>query len=415
MNNRMKVVPLCLVCATTSSLAATLTLKESFQAARGNMETLKRAEALVNQRDEQKNRAKALMLPNLSGFANYTRIDQPETVGNSPFTLTKQYSTGLRITQPLFRGGSVSAYRLAKETVLLAEFQKDATELNLYQLVIGSYYNLSVAQMDLKNLDELLKFSRERVKEIKERTTIGRSRRGELVEAQAQLLAAESQYHQGQMNLQEAERNFEFFTQLKPGEIGPLEEVPKVSGSLQDYLQKLNDRPDIQANQQLSRVAERNISIARGGHLPSVDLTGNYYFDRTGILATAEWDVGVAVVVPIFQGGAVKAATREAVEGKRIAELNSSEALRAAQRDLAVNYQNHLQLQEQVKTLKEAVERAQEAYRLNKKDYQNGLVTNLDVLQSLNVYIETRRTYNNVFANSHMTFRNLEALIGVLP
>ncbi|HXH29217.1 MAG TPA: TolC family protein [Bacteriovoracaceae bacterium] len=399
----------------TSVQAANLTLKDSFSAARTNMETLKRADALIEQRDEQKNRAKALMLPNISGVGSYTRIDQPDSFGNSPFTLTRQYSAGVRLSQPLFRGGSVSAYQLAKDNVLLAEFQKDATELNLYQLVINSYYNLSIAQMDLKNLEELQKFSKQRVKEIRGRTSIGRSRRGELIEAEAQLLAAESQFQQGQINLQETERTFEFYTQIKPVEIGPLNEVPKVSGSLEEYLLKLQERPDIQANQQHTRAADRQISIAKGGHLPSVDLTSNYYFDRTGILATAEWDVGVVVVVPIFQGGSVTAATREAVAVKRVAELNSSEALRSAQRDLRVNYQNYHQLQDQAKTLKEAVEKAGEAYRLNKKDYQYGIVTNLDVLQSLNVFIETRRSYNNVFALSHMTYRNLEALVGVLP
>ncbi len=395
--------------------AATLTLKEAFEAARLNMETLKRGDAVIEQSVEQKNRARALMLPNLSGVGTYTRIDAPDAAGNSPFLLTRQYVAALRLTQPLFRGGSLTGYQLAKENILLAKFQKDASELSLYQLVITSYYNLSMAQMDVKNLEELLAYSKERVGEIRERTSIGRSRKGELVEAQAQLLAAESQYQQGLIDLQEAERTFEFYTKTKPGEIGPLQSIPKLSGSLEEYYRRLRVRPDIQANAQLSRAAERQISIAKGGHYPSVDLTSNYYFDRTGILATSEWDVGVAVVIPIFQGGAIAAATREAVAGKRVADLNGSEQLRSAERDLAINFQNFKQLQEQAKTLREAVEKAREAYQLNKRDYKNGLVTNLDVLQSLNVFIQTRRSYNTVFAMTHMTEKNLEALTGVLP
>ena len=393
-----------------------ITLKDSFEAARLNMESIKRAEAVINQGQERKNIARAAILPNISGIGSHTNIDAPDTSnGNSPFQLTRQYSAALRLTQPLLRGGTLSAYELAKENILLSRFQKDSTELNLYQLVINAYFNLSVAQIDKKNVEELLKYSRERVREIRERTNIGRSRKGELVEAEAQLLTAESQYQQTIISLSQAERIFEFYTKLKAEEIGELGEVPKLTTSLEEYKLQLRSRPDIQATRQETRIAQKQIDISKGGHFPSVDLTGNYYFDRTGVLATSEWDVGIAVVIPLFQGGGVQASVREAVEGKRIAELRSSETLRAAERDIAINYQNIIHLQEQLKVLKKALAKAEEAYKLNKKDYQYGLVTNLDVLQSLNIFIETKRAYNSLVSITHLNYKNLEASIGVLP
>jgi outer membrane protein len=396
---------------------AALSLKESFESARLNMESIKRAEATVTVSHEQENRARAIILPNISGVGSYTRIDTPETVGNSPspFLLTKQYSAAVRLTQPLLRGGSVSAFQLAKENVLLAKFQKDATEINLYQLVIAAYYNLNIAQVDKKNVEELLKYSRERVSEIRERTKIGKSRRGELIEAEAQLLTAESQFQQTVITLHQAERNFEFYTRMKPDDVGALPDLPQVSGTVEEYMLKVRTRPDVMAFQQQTRVAERQINIAKGSHLPSVDLTSNYYFDRTGVLATSKWDVGVAVVVPLFQGGGPQAAVREAVEVKRIAELNSSEKLRIAERDIAINFQNLQQLQVQIKSLHQALAKAEEAYRLNRKDYQLGLVTNLDVLQSLNIFIETKRSYNSLVGIAHLNNKNLEASTGVLP
>lgn len=399
----------------TTHAEAAITLKESFEAARLNMESIKRADSAVEISQEQKNRARAAVLPTINGVGSYTKIDPPDAAGASPFLLTRQYSAAIRLTQPLLRGGTVSAYQLAKENILLAKYQKDATEINLYQLVINAYFNLNIAQSDLKNVDELMKYSRERVKEIRERTTIGRSRKGELVEAEAQLLRAESQYQQSLISLQEAEATFQFYTKMTPGEVVVPAESPKLSGTLEEYLIKVRSRPDILAIRQQTRVAEQQVSIAKGGHFPSVDLTSNYYFDRTGVLATSEWDVGVAVIIPLFQGGGVAAGVREAVESKRIAELTSSETQRAAERDLTINYRNLELLQEQLKSLKGALAKAEEAYRLNKKDYQYGLVTNLDVLQSLNSFIETKRSYNSLVAIAHLNYKNLEASTGVLP
>lgn len=398
-----------------TDVKAAISLKESFEAARLNMESIKRAEAAVNQSEELKNRARAAVLPTISGVGSYTKLDPPEAAGNSPFLLTRQYSYALRLTQPLLRGGTVSAYQLAEENILLSKYQRDATEVNLYQLVINAYYNLAIAQMDVKNVEQLLKFSRERVKEISERTKIGRSRKGELVEAEAQLHIADSQYQQTLITLQQAERTFEFYTNKKAEEIVLDKNIPEVRTPMSEFIKKSLTRPDVQAVRQETRVADKQVQVAKGGHYPQLDLNSNYYFDRTGILATSEWDVGLAVVIPIFQGGAVQASVREAVEGKRIAELRTSETVRAAERDVMINYQNIQKIQVQLKSLKEALKKSEEGYRLNKKDYSYGLVTNLDVLQSLNVFIETKRSYDSLVSLAHLNLKNLEALTGVLP
>lgn len=202
---------------------------------------------------------------------------------------------------------------------------------------------------------------------------------------------------------------------MKPEKLVVPTKLPELAGPVGEYLMKVKNRPDIKASLQQVNLADQRISIAKGSHYPKLDLTGNYYLDRTGVLETSDWDVGVALVIPIYQGGAVQAQVRQAAEGKRIAQLTSSEALRAAERDVAINYQNFLQIQEQLKSLREALKKSEEVYKLNKKDYKYGLVTNLDVLQSLNIFIETKRSYDNLISIGHLNYKNLEALIGVLP
>lgn len=216
------------------------------------------------------------------------------------------------------------------------------------------------------------------------------------------------------MNLKEAEEQFEFLTQMKSFELTPISLLPRKLDTLSSYLDKLKMRPDIKARLQEVRVADKQIAVSKGGHYPSVDLVSNYYLDRTGVLQTSEWDVAVQVSVPIFQGGAVDAQVKESVAAKRVAELNADETVRAA-RDLVILYQNYHQMQSQLETMSSALKKAEEAYQLNLKDYRFGQVTNLEVLQTLNLFIETKRSFNNLLTLAHMTYKNIEASIGVLP
>ncbi len=393
-----------------------ISLKDAFESARGNMENLKRSEALLEAAEDRKTRARGFHLPTLRGVGNETRIDQPSASGvNRAFVLTRQYSAALRLEQPLFRGGIRGAYEYAKEDILLSEFQKNATELNLYQLVINSYYNLLSARMDVLNLQELMRLSGNRVKELRTRTNVGRSRKGELVQAESQLLTAQTRTRQGDISLIEAEANFEYYTGMKAAELTGLQTLPTDAGDLNKHIDKLKQRPDIQATLQQVNLRDTQISIAKGAHMPSVDFVGNYYFDRTGVLQSSEWDAAVLVSIPIFEGGRTQAVVREAVENRKVAELESRQTVRAAERDLSIIYQNFIASVAQLETMKEAVAKAEEGYRLNSRDFGNGQATNLDVIQSLNLYIETKRSYDSLQAGAHMLLKNLEASTGVLP
>src|SRR5690606_36906156 len=141
---------------------------------------------------------------------------------------------------------------------------------------------------------------------------------------------------EGEMNLVEAKKVFEFYTGIETSQLAPLGLLPKDLPSITEYMDKLKSRPDLAARRQEIKVSESQIDIAKGGHYPSLDLVTNYYFDRTGVLQTSEWDLALVVSVPLYQGGTVTSQVREAVERKRVAELNSDETLRAARRDLAV-------------------------------------------------------------------------------
>lgn len=395
---------------------ASVSLQEAFTHVKENMETIKKANSQLNQAEARKDFARGSLLPNISLEANLTQIDEPSSIGvNRAFVLTKQHSAAIRLRQPLIRGGVLSGYQLRDEEYLLAQFQKDYSYINLYQLLINAYYNLYLAQNDLANLQELRDFSANRLKEISSLARVGRSRQGEVVQAETQLLMARAQYEQGLQKLSEAQNNFSFYTGQMDARVASPSVLPKKLKDFSYYQEKLNSRPDILAAYQELKVAGKRVEVSKGGHYPTVDLVGNYYLDRTGVLQTSDWDIGVQVSIPLFTGGTVSSQVKEATAAKRFAELNSSEIIRQAKTELNIFYKNYHLIQSQLMTLQSALKKAEEAYGLNQKDYRFGLVTNLEVLQSLNLFIETKRSYDNLLTLAHMTFKNLEASAGELP
>jgi outer membrane protein len=391
-----------------------LSLSQIFEASRNNMETIKKSKTLIEQSQERKHQAIGALLPTVRFFGTETRIDSPKAgFVNRAFLLTRQYSTGIRLEQPLLRGGSIAALNLRDEEILLNKFYETFELQNLYQLVIRSYFDFIKAKNDLILLQELLYLSQKREKELKHLTSLGRSRKTELIEAEAQTLSVLGKINQVEIYLKESQEHLLFLSGLRIDEIPSLDELTFSDSNNLNV--DISNRPDLRIKRQEVLIADEKVKIAKGGHYPSVDLFSNYYFDRTGVLQTSEWDLGVSVSFPLFQGGVVSSQVRESVAMKREAELKQMELDRQLQKDLRVLKNTYQELISQMKILKLAVKKYEEAYSLNLKDYRLGQTTNLEVLQSLNLYIENKRAYQQVLVDTHAQKKILESFSGELP
>ena len=391
-----------------------VTLEEAYKTAEKHLESMQRADSQMNQAELRKKIAIGAMTPTVLGFGTYTEIDPISGGSSNAFTRSNQYSAGLRLIQPLLRGGIVSAYNLRNEEVLLSLLNKETNQVAVYQLTISAFYNLYLAKRDMVSLVELEELSQKRVKELKSRAQLGRSRQGDLVQAQAQLLNVEASIQGAQSSLEAAKLQFEFITGMKDVELVVETTLPPL-GSVGVYLSKVQERPDVKAQNQRIVVAEKQVGVIKGGHNPNLDVTGNYYFTRTGVLEPSKWDVGLQLTVPILQGNVVTNSVKDAVETKTQAQLTGSELVRAAERDIQTLYQQYHQNLLQVQRLEEAVKKSKESYDLSLKDYKYGQLANLEVLLSLNVYIDSRRAFDRAYAMAYASYKNLEASSGVLP
>lgn len=394
--NRLMVV-LCAMLAlpgfgvSPSQAATALTLDDCFAAAMARSETIGTQAELVTQAEERYRQAGAALWPTVSGVATRTWTDTGarDTAANP----TQQTNTRLTATQPLFRGfREFAAIRQTRSLVTAqgADYRRARTQL--FKDVAQNFYDVLALEQDLANYDEQIRLYGQREKELQDRVRIGRSRPAEVLTVQSTVSTLRAQVEQLRAQLSAAREAFAFLTgQPADTALRDTEVLPTTTGPLDDYLNSVAGRSDVKAARERLVAAQENVSVARGAHYPTLDLNANRYFERAGSLEDVEWDVQLALTIPIYAGGATQAKVREALSQSTQAELGESQARRGAEQEIRTAWQGVNYDRTRLEALEKATVAAKQNYEAQRADYRLGLVTNLDVLQALTAYQENER------------------------
>lgn len=389
-----------------------LSLDDIFAAALRRSEVIATQGELIRQAEEHYRQASGALLPTLSGMAAYTWQDTPPPgVNVTPTNLSRQPFAKLAATQPLFRGfREFAGLRQTKALVTAQSDDYQNARVLLFKDVVQNYYNVLSIEKDLINLDEEIRQNVDREKDIRDRVRIGRSRPAELLNVQATISTLRAQVEQLNGQLQVARETFAFLTGLDAAT--PLRDSETMADSidpLDAYLANIDKRPDVQGNQKRLAAAQENVKVAEGAHLPSVDLSGNYYLDRPGYLKDINWDVTLALTVPIYAGGTLQSKTREAVSQRTQAELSLSQVRRQAEQEIRSLYQSVLLDRAQLDALDKATDAARRSFEAQSHEYRLGLVANIDVLQALTAFQENQRALDRARFTLKTDYLRLQA------
>ena len=390
-----------------------LTLDKYFSAALDRSEVVAIQSELIRQAEERYQQSISALLPTVSGDASY--LWQESLTSDVPSTstslLNRQPLAKLTATQPLFRG--FREFAALRQTQALVGAQKDDrlnAQVLLYKDVVQNFYNVLSFEQDLRNFEEEIRQNLDRETELKARVRIGRSRDSEILNVQTTIGTLRALIEQTRGQLRVERETFAFLSGLDAST--PLDDTEPMPGGLKpldDYLARIELRPDVKASRKRQTAAQENVTQAKGAHLPSLDLNGNYYFDRPGTLKDITWDVQLALTVPIYSGGSLMSKTREAMSQKTQADLTTSQISRQAEQEIRSLYQTVVFDALQLDALEKSTEAAKKSYEAQRRDYRLGLVTNLDVLQSLSSFQVNQRALDRARYNAKLDFIKLQA------
>ena len=401
---------------TPSFCLAAHNLDDCFKAALSRSETIAIEEEQVQQAEERYSRARGSLFPTINAIGSFTRLPEPSGQ-ETAFTKVERPEARITATQPIFRGlREFAALKATQLDVAAEQDGKRAAKISLYRDVAENFYQIMSLEQDLRNLKEQIALSQRRVSELTSRRKIGRSRTSEVLTVQSTVATLEAQAATLQATLVGVREAFAFLTGLEQhATLKDTETVPSRIDPVYVFLKRIEQRPDVAALVKQAEVADQNVSIARGAHLPTVDVSGNYYLKRTGVQESQKWDVTALLVVPLFAGGAIQSQVREASSQRRQSELALSAVRRRAEQEIRSLWQ-YVQIdQKQLDALVRAAELAERNYHEQTKEYGFGLVTNLDVLQSLNVFQEARRNLDRIRYQAKLDIIRLEAAVAIRP
>jgi len=391
-----------------------LTLKDCFKAALKRSEVLATQQELVIQAEENYHRAWAAILPAINGSYSYFHQSGSGFSGSGNTSSSSgQQTLGLSADQPLFRGFSdFAAVHEEKSFIKAQEQARQWAGMQLYRDVASAFYGRLSIQKDLNVLDNELGLYQKRIKELQSRLNIGRSRITEVLTDQAAQAILKAQREQVVGQWEVSKEVLSFLTGLDQDiQLDDTDDVPSNIGTLDSYQAQVNARPDIIAAQKNVDAYASNVSVAKGGYLPAVDLISDYYGDRPDRAANGAWDVEIAVTLPIFTGGTISSKVKTAESLKRQSEIQYSQVKRLALEDIRSLYHNLKADLSQMAALEEAFDISERNYKANAQDYEYNLVTNLDVLQALTAYQDTQRSLEKIRYQAKIDVNLLEASV----
>ncbi|MBI3575356.1 MAG: TolC family protein [Gammaproteobacteria bacterium] len=406
------VMALLVIAANPGHAAEALMLEEYFAAALKRSEVVATQGELIRQAEEHYKQANSALRPTVNGVASYTRQDPiPAGELSTSTSPNRQSLAKLTATQPLFRGFREFATLRQTQALLGAQDQDYRNaRTQLFMDVTQNFYTVLSIEQDLKNFGEEINQNIDREKELNGRVRIGRSRIGEVLTVQSTISTLRAQVEQLQGQLGAAREAFAFLSGLAPTTLlRDTEDLPANLEPLDDYLARLELRPDVSASRQRLSAARENTKVARGAHLPSLDLNANRYLERTGNLKDSTWDVGIALTVPIYAGGLLQSRVSEAVSQLTQAELNASQVIRQAEQEIRSTHQSVVFDRSQLDALEKATASARKNYEAQRRDYRLGLVTNLDVLQALTAFQQNQLALDRARYTTKLDYLKLQA------
>jgi len=147
------------------------------------------------------------------------------------------------------------------------------------------------------------------------------------------------------------------------------------------------DRPEMKLKSLGIDIDKWSIQMAKSGYRPTVDLSAGYSY-RSNSLGNminekqGNWNAGVSVNIPIFEGFSTKAkvdAAKARYAQAKISKENLVDQIAVDVRKACLDLKKSEAI---IRSQKDNVEEAKEALRISEVSYANGVAINLDVLDS---------------------------------
>src|SRR5271166_5833493 len=434
-----------------TSATVTLTLTDAIARAKSNSPQFQAAVTELGLAREDRVQARAALLPSVNYGTSfiYTQPNgSPSGVYIASNGAHEYISQGIAHESLGF--ASLPEYQRAKAAHALAQARAEIAARGLVVTVVQTFYGLLTAQAKTVSTSQASGEAQHFLDISKKLETGGEVARSDVVKAQIQANDLQRQLEDTKL----AEENarlavavlvfpnfFQDFTLVDDLAAAPaLPALPDIQEMAK------NNNPELHAAFAALEVADKGVTVARAGHLPSLTvdwfygIDANQYaiYDRNGFrnlgysavaslnipvllwvapqLKTGMFNLGYSAVaslnIPVFSWGATQSKVKQAELQRHQAQVELSAAQRQALADLQSFYSEAQTARGQLDTLRNSSELAAESLRLTNLRYQAGEASALEVVDAQNTLTAARNAHHDGEARYHLAIANLQTLTG---
>jgi protease secretion system outer membrane protein len=379
-----------------SGSASAISLQAAYQAALKNDPTFRMNFYENEGAKENAVLGRSALLPTVSaqfsGSKNVADQDMITTFG--PSSTHPRYisrSSLVQLRQPILNMDGIARYRQGKVQSKQGEALYEANVNEVAMRVLGAYCDALFAgdQAALSKVQRDMYLEQQKVNQrLFEK---GEGTKTDMLETKARLDVAEAQLVEAQDNAIVARNTLAGVIGMDPGDldrltdfrvgdldIGPFEKWQKLA---------LANNHELEASRMAVENARLEISKQKAGHYPRVDFIATYSKGDAESLNTYNQNtvnrtVGVQVNIPIYQGGAINASTRQAAAGYERAKADLDVRTNKLMVELRKAHDVVLSSVNKIGALVKAVESGKELMKATEQSIKGGVRINLDLLNA---------------------------------
>ena len=407
-------------------LARDLTLDQAIDLSLNNSKEMKISEKNLDISKLNVNKAFKNALPSVTYTSAYTVGEHERqilTQSEKNYVSKKRgYTQNLKLTQPLFTGGVVTAgikgakayENIASYTYLQSKIKNRLDTIKIFSDIINGQRNLEALSY---SEEVLLKRYQKQEEQLKLRLIT----KPDILQTEYSIEDIRAQM----INIKNViDTNMEkLYIRTGINKSEPLNLVP--FNIPNNFSEKINLNSDLKQaiDESLSaKIAEEQVKIASatrmaavGELLPQVSAFASYgtgertSFERS--YKDAEWTGGVQVSWKLFSFGSDLDNYRVAKLQEEQEELRENSAKENIEINVRSAYLNVLSLEKQIASQGKALEVAKINFELNQEKYDAGLISTVDYLDFENTYRQARIAYNKALLDYYYAFETYRSLL----
>ncbi len=397
--------------ATAQQIAPTpLTVSEAIARAERNQPLIDQAEGAIRAAEAQVGVSQSGYYPNVGGSASYTRVEPNQAFtfafpGAPPMTFSlapeDNFDFHVGLNQVVYQFGVRGVQvKLAKNGVDAARIGLEQIKMSLAYQAARSFYTVLLLGQEVKALDEQLADLTEHLAVIRKKEQTGSATVYDVLSTEVRVAAMKSQRIDAQNQYERQLIALKIFVGLDPSQPlavgGSFTPTPVTTGAQQLVSQALANRPEMLEAASSVKTARLSAQLAAAQGLPSLSVHALAGF-RNGLLPsvnaiTFDWNAGVQLNVPLFQGLLRVKSMEEAQQRLLAAQASLAAESRTVTTQVLQAYQDEKASQDQVETSLVQLNQAEQMVSVAKVQYDVGVVTNLEYLDSQSSLEQARLT-----------------------